>query len=90
VIKEKDNASNQEKTLDSLSKKLILYNDDYHSFDFVIESLIEVCELDPINAEQCTMIVHYKGRCDVKSGNQDYLLPYRNGLDSRGLIVSIE
>jgi ATP-dependent Clp protease adaptor protein ClpS len=90
VIKEKQKISQREKTLDSLSKKLILFNDDDHSFDFVIESLIEVCGLDPITAEQCTMIVHYKGRCDVKSGDEDFLLPYRNELDSRGLIVAIE
>jgi len=90
VIKEKQNISQQAKTSDSLSNQLILFNDDYHSFDFVIDSLIEVCELDPINAEQCTMIVHYKGRCDVKSGSRDFLLPYRNGLDNLGLIVAIE
>jgi ATP-dependent Clp protease adaptor protein ClpS len=90
VIKEKESISKQDKTLDTVSKKLILFNDDYHSFDFVIESLIDVCDHDPITAEQCTMIVHYKGRCDVKSGSQDFLLPYRNGLDSRGLIVAIE
>lgn len=90
MIKEKENASQQEKTIDTVSNKLILFNDDYHSFDFVIESLIEVCEHDPITAEQCTMIVHYKGRCDVKSGSKDYLLPFQKGLDSRGLIVAIE
>jgi ATP-dependent Clp protease adaptor protein ClpS len=90
VIKEKESISQKEKTLRSTSKKLILFNDDYHSFDFVIESLIEVCEHDPITAEQCTMIVHYKGRCDVKEGSKDFLLPYRNGLDRRGLIVAIE
>jgi len=90
VIKLKENISHQEKTLGSLSKKLVLFNDNYHSFDFVIESLIEVCELDPINAEQCTIIVHYKGRCSVKSGSHDFLLPYCNGLDRRGLIVAIE
>jgi ATP-dependent Clp protease adaptor protein ClpS len=90
VIKEKESISHKDKTSESISKKLILFNDDYHSFDFVIESLIEVCEHDPITAEQCTMIVHYKGRCDVKAGSQDFLLPYRNGLDSRGLIVAIE
>jgi ATP-dependent Clp protease adaptor protein ClpS len=90
VIKEKESNSMQEKNADLYSNKLILFNDDYHSFDFVIETLIEVCELDPINAEQCTMIVHYKGRCDVKHGSREFLLPYQKGLDSRGLIVAIE
>ncbi|MEI6747608.1 MAG: ATP-dependent Clp protease adaptor ClpS [Bacteroidota bacterium] len=89
-MKEKESITQQEKTLDSYSKKLILFNDDEHTFDFVIESLIEVCGHDPVTAEQCTMIVHYKGRCDVKSGSHDYLIPFRNGLDSLGLIVAIE
>ena len=67
MIKEKESHSSQEESINLYSNKLILFNDDYHSFDFVRESLIEVCEIDPINAEQCTMIVHYKGRCDVKN-----------------------
>ena len=42
-------------------RKLILFNDDVHSFDFVIEALIEVCEHELLQAEQCTIIVHFKG-----------------------------
>lgn len=90
MIKEKKNVSLQENVLKSPTNQLILYNDDFHTFDFVIESLIEVCGHDPITAEQCTMIIHYKGKCDVKSGSHDILLPLRNELDSRGLIVAIE
>jgi len=69
---------------------LILHNDDIHTFDYVIESLIEVCGLDPFQAEQCTFIVHYKGKCDIKKGTYTELLPFKNGLIERGLTVTIE
>ena len=90
MIKEKKDVSRQETILKSPTNQLILYNDDYNTFDFVIESLMEVCGHDPIIAEQCTMIVHYKGKCDVKSGSKEILLPLQNKLDSRGLIAVIE
>ena len=69
---------------------LVLYNDDIHTFDYVIESLIEVCNHDEIQAEQCTMIVHYKGQCDVKKGSPDTLLPLKEGLLERGLKAVID
>jgi len=47
---------------------LILHNDDVHDFDFVIHSLIDVCKHDSVQAEQCTFLVHYKGKCDIKKG----------------------
>jgi len=90
VIKEKKDFLPDKKIKKSPTNQLILYNDDVNTFDFVIESLIEVCGHDPVTAEQCTMIVHYKGKCDVKSGSQEILLPLRNELDSRGLIAVIE
>lgn len=90
MVKEKKDVSKQENILESPKNQLILYNDDYHTFDFVIESLIEICGHDPIIAEQCTMIVHYKGKCNVKSSSHKVLLPLRNELASRGLIAAIE
>ena len=48
---------------------LILYNDDINTFDFVIESLVEVCGHEFEQAEQCALIAHFKGRCIVKSGS---------------------
>ena len=48
--------------------QIILYNDDFNTFDHVIETLIDVCNHTPLQAEQCTLIVHYKGKCSVKSG----------------------
>lgn len=46
--------------------KLVLHNDDVNTFDFVIECLIEICKHTPEQAEQCTLLVHYKGKCTVK------------------------
>lgn len=58
---------------DVLEKKvnqheIVLFNDDVHTFDFVIDSLIDVCDHTLEQAEQCTILVHYKGKCSVKSG----------------------
>ncbi|MGC9374671.1 MAG: ATP-dependent Clp protease adaptor ClpS [Bacteroidales bacterium] len=69
---------------------LILYNDDVHDFDFVINSLIDVCNHDSVQAEQCTFLVHYKGKCDVKKGKYNHLKKMHDQLQSKGLIVSID
>lgn len=83
--------------LDQLTKEkvgkerfLILHNDDVHTFDYVIESLIKVCELEPVQAEQCTYLVHYKGKCDVKKGDLTFLKPFKLGLLERGLEATID
>ncbi len=70
--------------------KLVLYNDDVNTFDFVIECLIEICEHTLIQAEQCTILVHYKGKCTVKTGSMEKLLPMHKKLLSRGLTSEIE
>jgi ATP-dependent Clp protease adaptor protein ClpS len=69
---------------------LILHNDDVHSFDYVINTLIEVCNLEAVQAEQCTFLVHYKGKCDVKKGAYELLKPYRQGLIERELNATID
>jgi len=74
----------------SKDRYLILHNDDVHSFDFVINSLMEVCEMDATQAEQCTFLVHYKGKCDIKKGSYNNLKPYREGLTDRGLNATID
>ena len=69
---------------------LTLHNDDVHTFDYVIESLMDVCEHDLVQAEQCAYIVHYKGRCDVKKGSIDSLQPMKLKLINKGLLATIE
>ncbi len=68
---------------------LILHNDDIHDFTYVIDSLIEVCDHDLVQAEQCTYLVHYQGKCDVKKGKYDHLKEMYNQLLEKGLIVTI-
>jgi ATP-dependent Clp protease adaptor protein ClpS len=74
----------------SKSKFLVLHNDDIHTFDYVIESLIRICKMDTVQAEQCTFLVHYKGKCDVKKGTAGILKPLKDGLIERGLNATIE
>lgn len=69
--------------------KLILHNDDIHTFDDVIEALIDICKHDLIQAEQCTMLVHYKGKCTVKTGSMDVLKPMHEKLIGRSLTSEI-
>jgi ATP-dependent Clp protease adaptor protein ClpS len=69
---------------------LTLHNDDVHTFDYVIETLMDVCEHDMIQAEQCAYIVHYKGKCDVKKGPADHLAPMKNRLVNKGLLATID
>jgi len=89
MVKEKVQVLKDTKEDLSEIKELILYNDDFNSFDFVIETLISVCELDAQQAEQCTLIVHYKGKCAVKSGTHYELKPVYDEMTNRNLTVSI-
>ena len=83
-----------EKSLSGFRSKyahfLILYNDDVNTFDYVMKSLIEVCDHDDIQAEQCTLLVHHKGRCDVKKGSLSKLKTLKDILIERGLKANIE
>ncbi len=74
----------------SLDKFLVLHNDDYHTFDYVINALIEICNHDLTQAEQCTLLVHYKGKCDVKKGSFSYLRPMKNALVQKDLKATID
>lgn len=69
--------------------EIILYNDDVNTFDHVIKTLITVCEHTPQQAEQCAMIVHYNGKCAVKSGSYKELEPKCTRLLDAGLSAEI-
>ena len=71
-------------------RDLIVYNDDVNTFDHVIESLMKVCKHDVIQAEQCTMIIHYNGKCQVKHGAYEKLEPMCTALLDRGISAVIE
>ena len=68
---------------------LVLYNDDFNTFDHVIYTLIKVCEHSAEQAEQCSLIVHYKGKCTVKSGEIEDLKPRCQALLDAGLSAKI-
>ncbi|MEE4198724.1 MAG: ATP-dependent Clp protease adaptor ClpS [Bacteroidales bacterium] len=68
---------------------LILHNDDVHDFNFVIDSLVDICNHDSVQAEQCTFLVHYNGKCDVKKGKYRELKIMHDQLQQRGLIVTL-
>jgi len=69
--------------------EIILFNDDVNTFDHVIDTLIDVCEHTPHQAEQCSLIVHYKGKCTVKTGEFDDLKPRCSKLLEAGLSAEI-
>ncbi|TXE10126.1 ATP-dependent Clp protease adaptor ClpS [Seonamhaeicola algicola] len=69
--------------------EIVLYNDDVNTFDHVIETLITACEHTPEQAEQCSIIVHYKGKCTVKTGEYDDLKPRCTALLNAGLSAEI-
>lgn len=68
---------------------LVVFNDEVNTFDFVIDTLMEVCQHTAEQAEQCTYIIHYKGKCAVKSGDFDELLPMRNAICNRGISAEL-
>lgn len=70
--------------------KIIVYNDDVNTFDFVIESLIEICHHTLEQAQQCTFLIHYKGKCTVKTGTIEELLPMHKKLLDRSLTSEIQ
>ncbi len=69
--------------------ELVLFNDEVNTFDWVIVSLMEVCQHTLEQAEQCALITHHKGKCGVKSGSWDDLKPRCENLLERGLSAEI-
>lgn len=69
--------------------EIVLFNDEVNTFEFVIDSLIEVCDHTLEQAEQCTLLVHYKGKCTVKTGAYYDLKPRCTKLLTRGLSAEI-
>ncbi|MBJ6369701.1 ATP-dependent Clp protease adaptor ClpS [Snuella sedimenti] len=69
--------------------EIVLYNDDVNTFDHVIETLMSVCDHTAEQAEQCSIIVHYKGKCTVKTGVYDDLKPRCSMLLDAGLNAEI-
>lgn len=73
-----------------LGWRVILWNDDVNTFQWVINCLVEICSHDPNQAEQCSFIVHFKGKCQVKSGNLLKMQTICQALQERGLSATLE
>lgn len=69
---------------------LIVWNDNVNTFEWVIETLIEVCGHDEQQAEQCALIIHNKGKYAVKQGSYDILKPMCDAITERGIGATIE
>ena len=80
----------EEEINDELGKKLIVHNDDVNSFEHVIRCLIAICKHTPAQAEQCTTIIHHKGKCSVKEGEEEDLLNMRRALVHEGIGATVE
>ncbi|MGM0636574.1 MAG: ATP-dependent Clp protease adaptor ClpS [Bacteroidota bacterium] len=70
--------------------KIVVFNDDFNTFDHVIDTLVATCEHHPIQAEQCALIIHYKGKCDVKSGDFNDLKPRCTKILEAGITAEIQ
>lgn len=68
---------------------LVVFNDDVNTFDHVIATLIRVCHHTPEQAEQCTFLIHHKGKCAVKSGSFEFLTPFREAICEAGIDARI-
>jgi ATP-dependent Clp protease adaptor protein ClpS len=68
---------------------LVVFNDDFNTFEHVIDTLIKICKHSIEQAEQCTWIIHYKGKCVVKTGPFDFLKPMRDAICEKGIDARI-
>ena len=87
--KEKVLEKKEVETKETRLHEIVLYNDDYNTFDHVIETLIMACDHTPEQAEQCSLLVHYKGKCTVKTGPYKDLEPRCTILLDEGLSAEI-
>jgi ATP-dependent Clp protease adaptor protein ClpS len=78
-----------DQVIDVDQNDLMVFNDEINTFDFVIDTLMEVCGHTPEQAEQCTLLIHYKGKCSVKKGTFEELAPMRNDICRRGIDAKV-
>lgn len=68
---------------------LVVFNDEVNTFEHVIETLMNVCEHSPEQAEQCTLIIHHKGKCSVKNGDFEFLKELRTLICQKGISAEV-
>jgi len=70
--------------------QLIVWNDEVNTFEWVIQTLIEVCGHTHEQAEQCSYIIHFQGKYAVKQGSYDELKPMCDAITERGIGATVE
>ena len=83
-------SQDQAAVLEDNGASLILYNDDVHTFDYVIKALVDICRHTVEQAEQCAILVHFHGQCTVKHGSYSDLLPMHTALLDKQLTSEIK
>lgn len=78
-----------EELIDTDECELVVFNDDINTFEHVIKVLIKVCQHSPEQAEQCTLIIHFKGKCTVKKGSRSKLKPMCQAILDAGIQAAI-
>lgn len=78
-----------EELLDQEASELVVFNDDVNTFEHVIQVLMKVCQHTQEQAEQCTLIIHYKGKCSVKKGSRTELKPMCEAILESGIQAAI-
>jgi ATP-dependent Clp protease adaptor protein ClpS len=77
-------------TEESINHNLIVWNDEINTFDWVIDTLMSICGHEKEQAEQCTLLIHLKGKCAVKNGSYDELKTQRDAITDRLINATIE
>ncbi len=77
-------------TLEDSGCSLVLWNDDVHTFDYVIKALVDICRHTVEQAEQCAILVHCHGKCTIKHGSYSELLPMHTALLDKQLTSEIQ
>ncbi|MEN9334161.1 MAG: hypothetical protein RLY35_1341 [Bacteroidota bacterium] len=88
-MQHQESFENQAEIVDIIEQSLILHND-FNHIDHVIQCLVNIMDFDPIQSEQIAYIVHFKGKCPIKSGSAELLMPFHKMLAQQGLTVSID
>lgn len=70
--------------------QLIIWNDEVNTFEWVIDTLMEICGHTEDQAEQCAMLIHFKGKYAVKNGNYDELKSMCDAITDRGIGATVE
>ncbi|MCQ2294353.1 MAG: ATP-dependent Clp protease adaptor ClpS [Bacteroidales bacterium] len=82
-------SQDQAAVLDDSGCSLVLHNDDVHTFDYVIKALVDICRISSSQAEQCAILVHCHGKCTIKHGSEDTLMPMHTALLDKQLTTEI-